>query len=131
MTYPYQISLKVDKIYGEQDVNITLYTGITTFVGTNASGKTQTLKALRDKLKRDVGIDKVRYLSSNRLGAMEDYRSKTNQYSHYTAEKYSIGNREIKNVRKRIETASGDFFAMDERKDVYIKTQGDGSVVFV
>lgn len=48
MVYPKELKFKVDKIFGSQDVTITLYSGLTTFVGTNGSGKTQTLKALRD-----------------------------------------------------------------------------------
>ena len=80
MNYPHTLNLKVDKIFGQQDIQITLYSGLTTFVGTNASGKTQTLKTLRDTLRRSLGADKVRYLSSNRIGTMEQYRSKTNQY---------------------------------------------------
>lgn len=49
MNYPYELTFKVDKIFGSDDVKITLYSGLTTFVGTNGSGKTQTLKALRNK----------------------------------------------------------------------------------
>ena len=48
MDYPKKLNFKVDKIFGSQDVAITLYSGLTTFVGTNGSGKTQTLKALRN-----------------------------------------------------------------------------------
>lgn len=76
MEYPKELRFKVNNIFGSEDITITLYSGLTTFVGANGSGKTQTLKALRDYLKRQVGQDKVRYLSSNRIGAMEQYRSK-------------------------------------------------------
>jgi len=130
MQYPYSLNVKVDKIFGNQNVNITLYSGLTTFVGTNASGKTQTLKALRDNLKRNIGTEKVRYLSSNRIGTMEQYRSKTDQYSHYTAENYSLGNQKAKSVRHQIETASGDFFTLDDRRDVYIKVAERLSILF-
>ena len=71
MEYPKELRFKVNNIFGSEDITITLYSGLTTFVGANGSGKTQTLKALRDYLKRQVGQDKVRYLSSNRIGAME------------------------------------------------------------
>lgn len=130
MQYPYSLNVKVDKIFGNQNVNITLYSGLTTFVGTNASGKTQTLKALRENLKRNIGTEKVRYLSSNRIGTMEQYRSKTDQYSHYTAENYSLGNQKAKSVRHQIETASGDFFTLDDRRDVYIKVAERLSILF-
>ena len=119
MEYPKELRFKVNNIFGSEDITITLYSGLTTFVGANGSGKTQTLKALRDYLKRQVGQDKVRYLSSNRIGAMEQYRSKVDQY-RYTADLYSVGDQEAKKVRHEIETASGDFFTLDDRKLLYI-----------
>ena len=129
MEYPKELRFKVNNIFGTEDITITLYSGLTTFVGANGSGKTQTLKALRNYLKRQVGQDKVRYLSSNRIGAMEQYRSKVDQY-RYTADSYSVGNQETKKVRHEIETASGDFFTLDDRKDVYIKVAERLSVLF-
>ena len=129
MDYPKVLDFKVGKIFGDQEVHITLYSGFTTFVGTNAAGKTQTLKALRDKLKSTIGSEKVRYLSSNRIGTMEQYRSKTDQYS-YSVDDFNIGNQKAKKVRQQIETAAGDFFTMDERKDVYIKVAERLSVLF-
>lgn len=129
MEYPYELSTKVGNIFGDEEIKITLYSGLTTFVGTNGSGKTQTLKALRDTLKRNIGEDKVRYLSSNRIGVLEQYRSKTDRYS-YSADDLSFGDQRTKSVRHQIETASGDFFAMDDRKDVYIKVAERLSVLF-
>jgi len=129
MNYPYTLKFKVNNIFGNQDIQITLYSGFTTLVGTNASGKTQTLKAVRDNLKQAVGETKVRYLSSNRIGTMEQYRSKTNQYS-YTADDFTVGDQKVKKVRYQIETATGDFFTMDERKDIYIKVSERLSVLF-
>jgi len=76
MEYPYVHNFNVKNIYGEQPVQITIYSGLTVFVGPNASGKTQTLKALRTSLKKVFGSEKVRYLSSNRIGTMETYRSR-------------------------------------------------------
>ena len=76
-----------------------------------------------------IGSTKVRYLSSNRIGTMEQYRSKTNQYS-YDADDYSLGDQKVKEVRQQLETASGDFFAMDDRKDVFIKVAERLSVLF-
>lgn len=129
MNYPYTIKLNVNKIFEDNEVDITLYSGLTTFVGTNGSGKTQTLKVLRDKLKSTLGKEKVRYLSSNRLGTMEQYRSKINQYNYDTND-YSVGDQKAKEARHEIETASGDFFTLDDRKDVYIKVAERLSVLF-
>lgn len=130
MEYPQTLNIKVENILGNQDVQITLYSGLSIFVGTNASGKTQTLKKIRDIMRRDLGSNKVRYLSSNRIGNMEQYRSKVNQYS-YTTDDYTLGDQATKCARLQIETASGDFFAMDERKDVFIKVSERLSVLFI
>lgn len=129
MEYPKELKFKVNNIFGPKNITITLYSGLTTFVGANGSGKTQTLKALRDYLREKVGRDKVRYLSSNRIGSMEQYRSKVNQY-RYTPDEYSAGTKDSKKARHEIETANGDFFTMDERKDVYIKVAERLSVLF-
>ena len=129
MKYPKTLNVKVENIFGDQDVHITLYSGLTIFVGTNASGKTQTLKKIRDIMKNEVGSNKVRYLSSNRIGNMEQYRSKINQYT-YTTDDYTFGDQATKRARLQIETACGDFFAMDERKDVFIKVSERLSVLF-
>lgn len=129
MNYPFTLKFKVNRIFGEQEIALTLYSGFTTFVGTNASGKTQTLKALRDKLRHDIGENKVRYLSSNRIGTMEQFRSKTNQYD-YSPDSFSLGDQQAKKARHKIETANGDFFVMDDRKDVYIKVAERLSVLF-
>lgn len=48
MEYPHTLQFNVEKIFGNQEVQITLYSGLTILVGTNASGKTQTLKKIRD-----------------------------------------------------------------------------------
>ena len=102
MKYPKTLNVKVENIFGDQDVQITLYSGLTIFVGTNASGKTQTLKKIRDIMRNEVGSNKVRSLSSNRIGNMEQYRSKTNQYS-YTIDDYTLGDQATKRARLQIE----------------------------
>lgn len=129
MKYPKTLNVKVENIFGDQDVQITLYSGLTIFVGTNASGKTQTLKKIKDIMRNEVGSNKVRYLSSNRIGNMERYRSKIDQYT-YTTDDYTFGDQATKRARLQIETACGDFFAMDERKDVFIKVSERLSVLF-
>ena len=44
MKDPKILNVKVVSILDDQDVQITLYSGLTIFVGTNASGKTPTLR---------------------------------------------------------------------------------------
>lgn len=130
MEYPYTINLIVKNIFGDKKIPLTLYSGITTFVGTNASGKTQTLKALRDTMRSDKSfVYKVRYLSSNRIGTMEPFRSKTDAYSH-DINHFDFGGQETKSIRKQIETATGDFFSMDDRKDIFIKVSERLSELF-
>lgn len=125
---PIECDLQVNTVFKEP-FRIILYTGITTFIGPNGIGKTQTLKALRDKLKGIFGYNAVRYLSSNRIGSMEQYRSKISQFN-YNIDDYQIGDQKTKSHRHEIETSTGDFFTMDERKDVYIKVAERLSVLF-
>ena len=129
MNYPYEINLNIEKVYGTQDVSIKLNSAFTTFIGANGSGKTQTLKEIRNYF-RNVDFHNVRYLSSNRIGTMENYRSRTSKYDFYRADEYVFGDSEDKVVRSEIETAAGDFFAMDERKDIYIKVEERLSTFF-
>lgn len=128
MEYPYVCKLQVNSVF-DSEIDITLYSGVTIFVGPNGSGKTQTLKKMRDYFRMKFGLSKVRYLSSNRLGEMEQYRSRVDQYSR-SPDDYLVGSRETKRARHEIETASGDFLAMDDKKDVYIKVAERLSVLF-
>lgn len=118
---------KVPHVFGEQEVTVTLYKGLTFLLGANGTGKTQTLHSLRDFLQRQR--KKVRYLSSNRIGMMEQCRSQCDQYN-YNRTDYSFGGQSAKRMRERIETATGDFFTMDARRDVFIKVAERLSVLF-
>ena len=60
---------------------------------------------------------------------MEQFRSRINQYS-YQADQYNVGDQGARQARHEIETVNGDFFTMDERKDVYIKVAERLSVLF-
>ena len=118
---------KVPHVFNEHEVSLTLYKGLTFLLGPNGTGKTQTLHSLRDFLQRQK--KKVRYLSSNRIGMMEQCRSQCDQYSHDRTD-YSFGGQSAKKMRERIETATGDFFTMDARRDVFIKVAERLSVLF-
>lgn len=128
MKYPYRCAFSVNKVYNEK-ITINLYSAITVFVGPNGSGKTQTLKNLRDFMRSRFGDNRVRYLSSNRFGEMEQYRSRTSEFAP-DAGGYSVGSKGTKAARRQIETVTGDFFAMDEKKDIYIKVAERLSVLF-
>ena len=118
---------KVLHVFNEHEVSLTLYKGLTFLLGPNGTGKTQALHSLRDFLQRQN--KKVRYLSSNRIGMMEQCRSQCDQYS-YNRTDYSFGGQSAKKMRERIETATGDFFTMDARRDVFIKVAERLSVLF-
>ena len=118
---------QVPNVYDTRNVALTLYEGLTFLIGANGTGKTQTLKALKVFLLQQK--QKVRYLSSNRIGLMEQYRSKCNQYS-YSCSDFSFGGQAVKQHREEIETATGDFFTMDARRDVFIKVAERLSVLF-
>lgn len=68
-------------------------------------------------------------MSSNRIGLMEQCRSQCDQYN-YDRTDYSFGGQAVKKMRERIETATGDFFTMDARRDVFIKVAERLSVLF-
>lgn len=94
MEYPCVCKLQVNSVF-DNEIEITLYSGVTIFVGPNGSGKTQTLKKMRDHFKKELEASKVRYLSSNRLGEMEQYRSRVDQFSR-SPNDYQVGSREKK-----------------------------------
>ncbi len=129
MDYPYICQIRVNSVFKNQDVKIAFYSPITVFVGANGLGKTQTLKSLRDFFRTKMGEEAVRYLSSNRMGNMEKYRSRVEQMT-YAPDRYTCGGKDDKNHRHVNETVSGDFFTMDEKKDVYIKVAERLSVLF-
>ncbi|MDI6879769.1 MAG: AAA family ATPase [Desulfitobacteriaceae bacterium] len=128
MPFPMNLVIKIPLIFGENDINITLYSGLTTFVGPNGSGKTQVMKHLKNHLGGLTNGKKVRYLSSNRVGPLEQFRSQTTQYG--IQNNPTIGDRQSLQNRHVIEVATGDFLAMDARKDIYIKVSERLRVLF-
>lgn len=126
MNYPFECNLHIPNFFNEEEIKITLFSGLTTFVGPNGSGKTQVVKSLRNFLKQN---NSVRYLSSNRIGNLEVYRSKTSGNSYFV-NNFNLGGENEKKHRHEIETANGDFFTMDEKKDVYIKISERLSILF-
>ena len=122
-----KFDIKVPVLYGDATVPIRLEQGITVFIGPNGSGKTQMLKALKAELLHQK--KEVRYLSSNRIGTMEQYRSKTSQYD-YNATNYNVGDLDLQRNRLKVETANGDFMSMDAERDLYIKVAARLSVLF-
>ena len=131
MDFPCELKVTVPHIF-KDEISITLNPGLTTLVGANASGKTQTLKALRRKLDEKFDAQrppKVRYLSSNRLALIEEFRSRATQYPR-NERNLTLGDSESKLIRRELEVAAGDFLTMDERRDVFIKVAERLSIFF-
>lgn len=128
MEYPRKLKLNVANVFPTL-IDIALNSGLTVFVGENGSGKTQTMKSLRDELKKKEGEQCVRYLSSNRIGMMEEYRSKTREYEH-SINNFDLGNMSMLENRRKIETANADFLTMYVRRDVLVKVSERLSVLF-
>lgn len=122
-----KFTIEVPSIYKNDVVTINLTRGINVFIGPNGSGKTQVLKALKRELQRQKKA--VRYLSSNRIGTMEMYRSRTNQFN-YDSNDYTVGDKRVQLSRLEVETATGDFMSMDAEHDLYIKVATRLSALF-
>lgn len=120
MSYPIESVISLPEVFLDESIKLTFYSGLTIFVGPNGSGKTQVMKKLKYDLKSKVDGKLVRYLSSNRIGTLEQYRSKTTPY-YQDYDSVNLGGMDTKNKRHELEVATGDFFALDERKDIYIK----------
>lgn len=120
MSYPIESVISLPEVFLDESIRLTFYSGLTILVGPNGSGKTQVMRKLKDDLKSKVDGKLVRYLSSNRIGTLEQYRSKTTPY-YQDYNSVNLGGIDAKNKRHELEVATGDFFALDERKDIYIK----------
>ena len=120
MSYPIESVISLPEVFLDESIKLTFYSGLTIFVGPNGSGKTQVMKKLKYDLKSKVDGKLVRYLSSNRIGTLEQYRSKTTPY-YQDYDSVNLGGMDTKNKRHELEVDTGDFFALDERKDIYIK----------
>jgi len=125
MIYPIEKEVEIDEL----KIKLTFNSGLTILIGPNGAGKTRILKRLKRSNFSGINSSQIRYLSSNRIGDLEQYRSKTNQYN-YNADHYNLGDIDTKKAKHEIEIAKGDFFVMDDRKDVFIKVSERLSVLF-
>ena len=86
MTYPIEKEIEINK----EIIRLTFYSGLTILIGPNGSGKTRVLKKLKKCSFDDIDVSQIRYLSSNRIGDLEQYRSKINQYNYENSD-YNLG----------------------------------------
>ncbi len=87
MSYPIESIIRLPEVFSDESIRLTFYSGLTIFVGPNGSGKTQVMRKLKDDLKSKIDGKLVRYLSSNRMGLLEEYRS-LKDYQNYLIEVY-------------------------------------------
>ena len=121
MEFPLSITANINSHEGHFSREIELRSPLTFIVGPNGSGKTHLLKGLKKSF--NVPADKkVRFISAGRLAPLEQYRSKTNQYS-YDIDEASLGDKDVGKQRHQIETISGDFHTLYKRPDIFIKVQ--------
>ncbi len=118
------IDLAQEDIQGVDPRKVTIYSGITTFVGPNGSGKTQLMRGLKRAVAELIPGKKVRYVSAGRLGPIESYRSDfdgrrggVNYDSATYGDQSSMGRRHL------TETVLGDMASLSERQDILIKVQ--------
>jgi predicted ATPase len=127
MDFPTQININLrhSNIQNAQPKSIHIYSGITTFLGPNGSGKTQILRGLKQDIVQYASGKKVRYVSAGRLGPLENFRSdfdgQRNGNPNY--EKAQYGDKQSMQRRHANETVTGDFATLSERPDILIKVQ--------
>ena len=126
MEFPRDVAINLSKegIPGIPPRNVTIYSGITTFVGPNGSGKTQLMKGLKRSISTAIHKE-VRYISSGRLGPIERFRSDFDgqRGSGPDYEGATYGNQSLMARRHKVETVLGDFASLSERPDILIKVQ--------
>jgi len=127
MNFPFEVTINLSqsRIPNVQNRTIKVYSGITTFLGPNGSGKTQLLRGLKSSLYNHLNEKKIRYISAGRLGVMERYRSDYEGYGGNSIEFDSaqFGDKSSVSRRHNNETVKGDFETLSERLDILIKVQ--------
>lgn len=121
MKFPLKIQANIDSYDGNISRNIELRTPLTFIVGPNGSGKTHLLKGLKNSFS-NYDVKKVRFISAGRLGPLEQYRSKNDQY-YYNIDDAKFGDKNEGKLRHEIESISGDLHTLYERPDILIKVR--------
>ncbi|MEJ1393502.1 MAG: AAA family ATPase [Candidatus Sedimenticola sp. (ex Thyasira tokunagai)] len=127
MEFPTEININLNlaNVLNIQPKSIKIYSGITTFLGPNGSGKTQLLRSLKQAIAPHASGKKVRYVSAGRLGPLENFRSdydgQRGGIPRYDQAQY--GDKSSMQRRHANETVTGDYATLSERPDILIKVQ--------
>lgn len=133
MSFPIDVPYQIEDLSENQQHNLTLYSGLTTLVGENGSGKSRLLRSLRDNatLKNvanatqgPTGIPRqVRYLPVGRLAFLENYRQVSSGSStpYFDNATYGSKNNRWTGSPYPADSAEVDFHALWERVDLQIK----------
>jgi AAA domain, putative AbiEii toxin, Type IV TA system/AAA domain len=109
-------------LYDGAQIQVTLQSGVTVFVGPNAAGKTIVLRALRRALGHKVAGRKVRFLSAGRIAELERFRSDLSPGGRNQGPA-AIGHVGYIEQRWDHEGIAGDLLALDQRPDLLIKVR--------
>lgn len=127
MEFPTQININLGQsnIQNAQSKSVRIYSGVTTFLGPNGSGKTQLLRGLKQGIVSHASGKKVRYVSAGRLGPLENFRSDFDgqRGGNPSYDSATYGNKSAMSRRHQNETVTGDFATLSERPDILIKVQ--------
>ncbi|HHK5987732.1 ATP-dependent nuclease [Neisseria sp. P0009.S008] len=121
MEFPLSITAHINSHEGDFSRGIELRSPLTFIVGPNGSGKTHLLKGLKGSFNA-LTNKKVRFISAGRLAPLEQYRSKTDQYS-YDIDQAKFGDKYETEQRHQIESISGDLHTLYKCPDILIKVQ--------
>ncbi len=133
MGFPITVPYQLEDLFGNQQHSLTLYSGLTTFVGENGSGKSQLLRSLKtnDSLKELANSlqgpadrpRQVRYIPVGRLSFLENFRQTNTGYAAPLFDNATYGSKDYRwiDAPYPADSAQVDFHALWERVDLQIK----------